>query len=144
VATIDATIFSQAMATAAEEKGLGLCYLGTVNYMAKEISSLLGLPKGVIPVTTLTIGYPDEEPQLTERLPLSSIVHYEKYNDYSDDDIKTMYKDIEENPINKQYVKENNKENLAQVFTSVRYNKKDNEEFSKKYKEFIKDSFCEL
>jgi hypothetical protein len=58
--------------------------------------------------------------------------------------LRAMYKDIEENPINKQYVKENNKENLAQVFTSVRYNKKDNEEFSKKYKEFIKDSFCEL
>ena len=144
VATIDATICSQAMATAAEEKGLGLCYLGTVNYMAKEISSLLGLPKGVIPVTTLTIGYPDEEPKLTERLPLSSIVHYEKYNDYSDKDIKEMYKDIEENPVNKQFVKENNKENLAQVFTSVRYNRKDNEEFSKKYKEFIKESFCEL
>ena len=70
IATIDATICTQAMASAAEEKGLGICYIGTVNYMAKEIAQALNLPKGVIPVTTLTIGYPNENPALTERLPM--------------------------------------------------------------------------
>ncbi|MCH3924569.1 MAG: nitroreductase family protein [Bacteroidales bacterium] len=141
VATIDATICSQAIATAAESKGLGICYLGTVTYMAKDISKFLDLPKGVVPISTITIGYIDENPPLTERLPLSSVVHYEKYNDYSDEDIKKMYKEIEDNPVNKGYVKENHKDNLAQVFTSVRYSKKDNEAFSKTYESFVEENF---
>lgn len=144
IATIDATICTQAMASAAEEKGLGICYLGTVNYMAKEIAQTLNLPKGVIPVTTLTIGYPNENPALTERLPMQALVHYEKYKDYTDEDIKNIYKDIEENPVNKTFVKENNLDNLAQVFSQVRYSKKDAEQFSKLYKEFVKETFCEL
>lgn len=144
VATIDATVCTQAMASAAEEKGLGVCYLGTVNYMAKEIAQVLGLPKGVIPVTTLTIGYPDETPELTERLPMDALVHYEKYNDYSDEDINRIYKDIEANPVNQAFVKENNLETLAQVFSQVRYSKKDAETFSKLYKDFLNESFCEI
>lgn len=141
IATIDATICSQAIATAAESKGLGLCYLGTVNYNAKEIAEVLSLPKGVVPVCCLTMGYPDEQPQVTERLPKQAVVHYEHYKDYSEEDIKRLYKQMEENPVNQAYVKENNKENLAQVFAEVRYAKKDNEEFSLKYKDFVNDNF---
>ena len=144
IASIDATICTQTMATAAEEKGLGICYLGTVNYNAKGIAEVLNLPKGVIPVTTLTIGYPDEMPELTERLPMEALVHYEKYNDYSDEDIKRLYSDIEANPKNQAFVKENNLENLAQVFSQVRYNKKDAEYFSQMYKEYMKETFCEI
>lgn len=141
VATIDAAICTQAMAQAAEEKGLGICYLGTVNYMVEDIAKALNLPDGVIPVTTLTIGYPKEMPPMTERLPLSSIVHYEEYKDYTDANIKAMYKDIEKNPSNIDFVKENNLENLAQVFTQIRYPKQMNEEFSKKYEEYLQQHF---
>lgn len=143
VATIDATICTQAMASAAEEKGLGVCYLGTVNYMVEDIAKALNLPDGVIPVTTLTIGYPKQMPPMTERLPLSSIVHYEEYKDYTDANIKAMYKDIENNPTNKDFVQENNLSNLAQVFTQVRYPKQMNEEFSKKYEDYLKEHFFE-
>lgn len=143
IATIDATIAAQAITTAAENKGLGVCWLGTVNYMADKISKFLNLPNGVVPVACLTIGVPDENPELTERLPLSAIVHNEEYKDYDDKTIKKMYKQIEENPINIQYVKENNKENLAQVFSEIRYGRKGNEEFSKNYKEFINKNFLD-
>ena len=81
VSTIDATICTQAMVNAAEELGIGACYIGTVNYQAKEIAELLHLPKGVVPVTTITLGYPAENPPLTERLPLEAVVHYEEYED---------------------------------------------------------------
>lgn len=141
IATIDATICSQAIANAAESKGLGLCYLGTVNYNAQEIAEVLSLPKGVVPVCCLTMGYPDEQPQITERLPKEAVVHYEHYKDYSDKDIKRLYKQMEESPVNQAYVKENNKESLAQVFAEVRYAKKDNEEFSLKYKDFVNNNF---
>ncbi len=143
VATIDASICTQAMAQASEEKGLGVCYLGTVNYMVEDIARCLNLPKGVIPVTCLTIGYPQQIPPITERLPLSSVVHYEQYKDYTDNNIKAMYKDTEQNPTNRDFVKENNLENLAQVFSQVRYPKQMNEEFSKKYEDYLKKYFFE-
>jgi hypothetical protein len=40
-----------------------------------------------------------------------------------------------------QYVKENNKETLAQVFTDIRYTKKNNEFFGDKLWETIKKKF---
>ena len=141
IATIDATIAAQAITAAAESKGLGVCWLGTVNYMADEISKFFNLPDGVVPVACLTIGVPDEEPGVTERLPLDAVVHGETYHDYSDEQIQQMYKAIEENPVNIAYVKENNKENLAQVFSEVRYAKDGNEEFSRRYKQYVEDTF---
>ena len=66
---IDAVLASQNVALAAESEGLGICYLGTTTYNAAEIADVLGLPEGVVPVTTVTMGYPDVLPPLTDRLP---------------------------------------------------------------------------
>ncbi len=128
---IDALLVAQNVCIAAESKGLGICYLGTTTYTADKIIEILDLPKGVIPITTVTLGYPEEVPELVDRLPLSGVIHYEKYNDYSDEDIKSMYFAKEQLPENIGFVKENEKETLAQVFTDVRYKKQDNVTFSK-------------
>ena len=130
-AAIDALLVAQNVCVAAESKGLGICYLGTTTYMADKIIEQLDLPKGVVPVTTVTIGYPAENPDQTDRLPLEAVVHYEKYKDYSETDIDKYYADKEAMEENKSFVKENGKETLAQVFTDVRYKKADNEHFSK-------------
>ena len=53
-ATIDAMLFAEAFAEAAEEKGLGLCYLGTTAYNADQIIKILSLPKLVVPSITIT------------------------------------------------------------------------------------------
>jgi len=129
-AAIDALLAAQNVAVAAEEVGLGVCYIGTTTYNADKIIDVLKLPKGVIPMTTLTIGWPDENPGQVERLPLEAIVHNNVYSDYTEDDIRTLYAEKESLPANKQFVAENNKESLAQVFTDVRYKKADNEHFS--------------
>jgi nitroreductase len=68
-AAIDALLVSQNVAVAAEDHGLGICYLGTTTYMAEKIIDILDLPRGVVPVTTLVVGYPDANPGLTDRLP---------------------------------------------------------------------------
>ncbi|TLX72007.1 NADPH-dependent oxidoreductase [Labilibacter sediminis] len=128
---VDALLFAQNVCLAAEDNGLGICYLGTTIYTADKIIDILNLPKGVVPVTTITIGYPNEQPKLTDRLPLDGIVHYESYKDYSESDIKKIYAPKEQLPENIKFVEENNKESLAQVFTDVRYKKQDNETFSK-------------
>ena len=91
-ASIDALLAAQNVALAAESHGLGICYLGTTTYMAGNIIKTLNLPKGVVPVTSIVVGYPDESPNLTDRLPLGSVVHYDTYKDYSKEDIDKFYK----------------------------------------------------
>ncbi|MCK5464992.1 MAG: nitroreductase family protein, partial [Bacteroidales bacterium] len=74
-AAIDALLASQNVALEAEANGLGICYLGTATYMADRIIDILSLPTGVVPVAALVLGYPDEEPGLTDRLPMEAVVH---------------------------------------------------------------------
>ncbi len=126
-ANIDAVLASQNVALAAESFGLGICYLGTTTYNADKVIDILHLPEGVIPVTTLTVGYPDEQPPLTGRLPLEAVVHNEVYRDYTEEDIDRLYADLEVSEQTKKLLEINKKETLAQVFTENRYTKKDNE-----------------
>ncbi|MEA3446498.1 MAG: nitroreductase family protein [Bacteroidota bacterium] len=132
-AAIDALLAAQNVAIEAEAHGLGVCYLGTTTYMAGKIIDVLDLPKAVVPVTTLVVGYPDESPGLTDRLPLEAVVHYEKYKEYSIADINVLYKEKEELELTKQLLEENQKETLAQVFTENRYKKQDNVFFSNEF-----------
>ena len=138
-AAIDALLVAQTFCIAAELKGLGICYLGTTTYMAHKITDALKLPKGVVPVTTITLGWPLEIPEQVERLPLEAVVHYETYCDYTDERIDFLYKDKEERSDSVQFVSENNKESLAQVFTDVRYKKADNIYFSNMLLQVLKD-----
>jgi nitroreductase len=144
-AAVDAVIFAQTFAVAAESQGLGICYLGTTTYNAQEIISALNLPALVMPVTTITVGYPAENPPVTDRLPLRAVVHYEKYQAFGQAEINSLYAEKENSDIYRQYVAENAKETLAQVFTDVRYTKANNEFFSKKYLDALKmQGFLEL
>jgi FMN reductase [NAD(P)H] len=121
-----------------DEEGLGYCYLGTTVYMPQQIIDILQLPKLVMPVATLTVGWPDEEPALSDRLPVESFVHSETYKDYTPKDIDTYYYNKENLEENKHFVEINNKETLAQIFTDIRYTKKDNEAMSAGLMETLK------
>lgn len=135
---IDAIIAAQNACIEAEHHGLGICYLGTAIYNADKIIDILNLPKGVVPITAVTMGYPAETPELTDRLPVEAVVHYEKYNDFTAEDIDEIYAEKENREDSKQFVKENDKETLAQVFTDVRYSKANNEHFSSVLLEVLK------
>lgn len=138
--TIDAMLFAQAFCDAAEEKGLGICYLGTTAYNADKIIEALSLPTLVVPIVTVTVGYPAQPlPEQVERLPLAAVVHQEKYVDYTPASIDELYRDKEALEANKQFVRENNKETLAQVFTDVRYTKMNNEYFSEVLLKVLRD-----
>jgi len=132
-AAIDALIFAQTFAVAAETAGLGICYLGTTTYNAQEIIETLQLPQLVVPVTTITLGYPVSTLPVTDRLPLQSVVHYERYTDFSPEKIDAIYFEKEQMEFYKNFVAENKKDTLAQVFTDVRYTRKNNEFFSEKF-----------
>lgn len=102
------------------------------------IIEALELPELVFPITTVTVGWPAEEPAQVDRLPLEAIVHEETYHDYTPEDIDRLYAYKESLPENKQFIFENNKETLAQVFTDVRYKKEDNEVMSENLWKVIK------
>lgn len=129
-AATDALLFCQTLSCLAEEAGLGLCFLGTTVYQPQAIIDALKLPRLVMPVATLTVGWPAEQPALTDRLPVSSFVHEETYHDYSRNEIGRIYAEKEALPENKHFVEINNKETLAQIFTDIRYTKRDNEAMS--------------
>jgi len=137
-AAIDALLATQNAALEAEYQNLGICYLGTTTYMAQKIIDILKLPKGVVPVTTLVVGHPEQMPELTARLPLRAIVHSETYNEYTDAEIEEIYAEREATADSKKFVSESGVENLAQVFTNKRYTKNDNITFSKTLLEVLK------
>lgn len=137
-AAIDALLAAQNLVIAAEVHGLGVCYLGTTLYTAGDIVRVLDLPKGVLPVTTIVLGYPDEKPELTDRLPQEAIVHFEKYNDYTTAEIDELWAEREESPLTKQLLAENNLPNLARIFTERRYVKADNVAISRAYLALMK------
>ena len=137
-AASDALLVTQNFCTLAEAHGLGICYLGTTVYNPDKIIDILQLPELVMPVATITVGYPDECPAQPERLPLEGILHEEFYHDYTPEDIDRIYADKEAMLENQHFVSINNKETLAQVFTDLRYKKADNEYMSGALKETLK------
>lgn len=137
-AVSDTLLYCQTFCNLAEEAGLGLCYLGTTLYMPHLIIDALQLPQLVMPIATITLGWPNERPQLTDRLPLAAIVHNETYTDYSPQSIDVYYKEKEHLPENINFCKINQKETLAQIFTDIRYTKKDNEAMSTTFLETLK------
>ena len=140
---IDALLVAQTFAIAAESEGLGICYLGTTTYNAGEIVDILQLPKLVVPIIVITVGYPAEMPELTDRLPLEAVVHNDVYKDFTVENIDRLYAEKENSEFYKNFVAENNKQTLAQVFTDVRYTKKNNEFFSEKFITVLKEQgFC--
>ena len=129
-AASDALLFTQTFCNLAEEEGLGCCYLGTTVYMPQTIIDTLLLPQLVMPVATITLGWPDENPPLTDRLPLDAFVHQETYDGYTPERIDMFYSEKEQLEENQHFVRINNKKTLAQVFTDCRYTKTDNEAMS--------------
>ncbi len=143
-AVLDVVILAQQFCTIAEMRGYGCCYLGTTTYNAPQIAEILNLPKRVVPVTTLTLGVPDGDAPLSDRLPIEAILHNEVYDDYESERIKALYFEKEARDDSKRFVAENNKQTLAQVFTDVRYTKEANEVFSKIYLDFIRKQKFEI
>lgn len=130
-AATDGLLYTQTLCNLAEAEGLGTCFLGTTLYMPQTIIDVLQLPRLVFPVATITMGWPDENPMQTDRLPLRAMVHQERFEDYTAERIDDFYRTKEALEVNKNFVEINRKETLAQVFTDIKYTKKDNEAMSK-------------
>lgn len=143
-AVMDTAIFAQQFVTLAELSGLGTCYLGTTTYNAPMIAELLHLPQGVVPLLTVTLGYPAEQPELSERLDTKAILHLGTYHDLTADEIRDTYAEKESMESYRKFVTDNGKENLAQVYADIRYPRAANEQFSTVLKEFLKNQGIDI
>lgn len=137
-AATDALLYCQTFCNLAEEEGLGTCFLGTTLYNSGDIVEALQLPRLVMPVATITLGWPDEHPARPDRLPIDGIIHDETYDDYTPARINAFYTFKEQLEENRHFVEINHKETLAQVFTDLRYTKHDNEAMSAGLLEVLK------
>lgn len=147
VAAIDAILVSQNVALAAESKGLGICYLGSTLANCNAVGRILKLPSNVVPVVGYSLGYPDEDPDPRDRLPLGGLVHKEVYQDYSDARIRQVYRDRERKgwerymsmPRLRKMVAESGVQNLAQLYTTVKYSRESHQGYSKTILEYLRD-----
>ena len=139
IAAIDAVLVSQNVALAAEAHGLGICYMGSTLANCDQIGAILKLPKNVVPVAGFSLGYPNEDPAPRDRLPFDGLVHYETYKDYDREQIQEIYRERETAgwerymsiPSLREMVEESGVENLAQLYTSVKYDQESHQDFSK-------------
>ncbi|UCD43047.1 MAG: nitroreductase family protein [Chloroflexota bacterium] len=146
VAAIDAILVSQNVALAAESKGLGICYLGSTLSNCDQVGRILNLPDNVVPVVGFTLGYPNEDPPLRDRLPLDGLVHYETYQDYDDERIVEIYREREVKgwdrymsyPRLRKLIIDSGVKNLAQVYTEVKYSRQSHQEFSRRVLNYLK------
>ena len=138
-AVMDTAIVAQQFVTLAELNGLGTCYLGTTTFNAPMIARELQLPEGVVPLLTVTLGYPAEPLKVSERLPLEAILHRGVYADPSAADLAAIYAEKESMEEYRKFVEDNGLTSLARVYSDVRYPREGNEHFSAVLKEFLKN-----
>ncbi|MBU8906102.1 oxygen-insensitive NADPH nitroreductase [Desertibacillus haloalkaliphilus] len=92
VSVIDASLAAQNAVVAAESMGLGICYIGGIRNNLEEVGELLRVPKHVIPLFGLAVGYPSQSPEKKPRLPRNHIYHQEEYQQ----DLVTYKKQLSE------------------------------------------------
>lgn len=97
LAVNDTLIAAQTAAIAAEGMGLGTCYIGDILEKYEYHRDLLHLPKYVLPVTMLCIGYPrgdaDDRP-LSRRFDEKFVVHSNRYYRLEGLELDMMFKGL--------------------------------------------------
>jgi len=78
---IDIAIATDHMTLAAEDMGLGTCWI--CNFDAKQAIKILNLPKEIEPIVYLSLGYsgdqPDKRSRHLSRKKMVEILHWEKF-----------------------------------------------------------------
>lgn len=100
----DSVIAAQNVVRSAESMGFGTNYYGNIHNSTQDVIDLLNLPKYTYPVVGLGFGYPNQNPQLKPRMPISlkSFTNtYRVFDNYNEkikdyDNEMTTYYDLRE------------------------------------------------
>jgi FMN reductase [NAD(P)H] len=87
----DTMTVAQTICTAADALGLGSVYIGTIMEYFAKLPRMFGLPKQVLPVVLLCLGYPAINPEPRLKLGPEIIAHREKYRDPDDAELMAAY-----------------------------------------------------
>ena len=101
IAFADCMCAAQSVVLLAQDHGLGSVYIGTILAHIDEAREYFQIPRFVLPIMVLSLGYPKSIPQDIPKLKKENIVHRERYYELSDEDVKKAFKDkygeLEEN-----------------------------------------------
>lgn len=126
VAANEAMLISQSVTLGFEARGYGICYMGTTLQAMGAIAEYLNLPETCLPITTIVVGVPDEQPERRERLPMQAYVHNETYRETSASELEDLYRAREDSgwqrymsmPHLRAMCEEGGITSLAQMYTS--------------------------
>ena len=88
---IDAALAAENMVLAAEKLGLGSVFIGSALANIRVIE-VLKLPRGVMSISRLCIGYPREEPPVRPRIPLEAVLFADTYRRLSREELRSAVK----------------------------------------------------
>lgn len=76
---VDTALMAQNAMIAAESLGLGGVFIGGIRNGIAEVTALLNLPKFVLPLFGLCLGWPAQSPQHKPRMPVTMLMHENRY-----------------------------------------------------------------
>ena len=139
LAVSDTLIAAQNAVVAAQSMGIGSCYIGDIIENYEYHKELFNLPKYVLPVCMLCLGYPTQqqiEREKPKRFPKEFVVFENSYKHLSDEELIKMHTMQSVLPDNFDF----NKSITAKM--NRKWNCKFSEEMSRSAKLMI-DSWCE-
>jgi len=93
IAYADLMCSAQNIVILAQVHGLGSVYIGTILDVIDRARKYFAIPKYVLPMMVLSIGYPKTVPKNIPKLKREVIAHREKYQMMGDDEIKQAFED---------------------------------------------------
>jgi nitroreductase len=78
--TVDVALMAQNVLLAAESAGLGGVFIGGIRNNPQLVCDCLELPQLVYPVFGMCLGWPAQRVAVKKRMPLSTVLHQERYN----------------------------------------------------------------
>ncbi|NIT36130.1 MAG: hypothetical protein GTN49_06480 [candidate division Zixibacteria bacterium] len=93
IAYADVMCAAQTVVILAENYGLGSVYIGTILFAVDQAREYFAIPRFVLPVMVLSLGYPKTVPKNIPKLAAEIVVHLEKYETLSDEAILDAFED---------------------------------------------------
>ena len=95
IAYADLMCAAQNVVILSESFGLGSVYVGSIQGIIDDVRECFSIPKLVVPMMLLCIGYPESIPVFIPKLKRNVISHNERYTILDDSEIQEIYEDPE-------------------------------------------------